>query len=174
MSYIDLSQIEEKKGNKFLKALKEIGLFVLINGGVFVIGMIIINFNAYKVYFYQYFGINSQNLKASLVLDNVEHKSLDKINKKQVILEKKDDKKELARLQRYYQKLIEKKISQIKSVKKLNIYEKNLSKYLRVKQKDIKFTFNLLPPGKRILIPAIGVNAPIIDLKFVPADKYAK
>ncbi len=174
MTYIDLEQIENiSKKRKILNFLKEIVLFALVNLSVFVIWMIIINFNAFKLYFYQYLWYDSRFNNKIVSIEEKVHSAPDNVKKKKIIL-KRDEKKQIAKLERYYKKLLEEKLNRIKYVKKLSLYEKNLDKYLKIKQKNYKFAFNLLPPGKRILIPAIGVDAPIIDLKFISPEKLTK
>ncbi len=43
-------------------------------------------------------------------------------------------------------------------------HTQTMSYYLEAKTKDLSFQFNTLPPENRIIIPAIGVNAPIVDV----------
>lgn len=41
----------------------------------------------------------------------------------------------------------------------------------QLQNKDYDFSYSLIPPGNRIFIPAIWVDAPIVDINFVSEDK---
>ncbi len=47
-----------------------------------------------------------------------------------------------------------------------NIYEKHIEKKLFTKNRKYDFEFNLLPPDNRIIIPSIGVDAPLVDTNY--------
>jgi hypothetical protein len=85
-----------------------------------------------------------------------------------------NNKKDLAKMERYYRQILENKLKNIKTIRKVSWYKKDLVRYLNLKQKKYKFVFNLLPPDNRILISSIGVNAPIVDLKVLPKEKTEK
>lgn len=50
-------------------------------------------------------------------------------------------------------------------------HTETMSSYLSAKMKASVFQFNTLPPENRIIIPAIGVNAPIVDVSVTTEQK---
>ncbi len=49
-----------------------------------------------------------------------------------------------------------------------------LEEYARKQLSPHHFSFSLLPPGKWLVVPAIGVRAPIVDIAYAPSDKIEK
>lgn len=49
-----------------------------------------------------------------------------------------------------------------------------LEEYARKQFSPNRFSFSLLPPGKWLVVPAIGVRAPIVDLAYAPSDKMER
>lgn len=50
-------------------------------------------------------------------------------------------------------------------------HTKTMSYYLSAKMKSSHFQFNTLPPENRLIIPAIGINAPIVDVSAATEQK---
>jgi len=53
-------------------------------------------------------------------------------------------------------------------------HTETMSYYLSAKMKSYSFQFNTLPPENRLIIPAIGVNAPIVDVSVATEQKLKK
>ncbi len=50
-------------------------------------------------------------------------------------------------------------------------HTETMSSYLSAKMKAAAFQFNTLPPENRLIIPAIGINAPIVDVSVTTEHK---
>lgn len=59
----------------------------------------------------------------------------------------------------------------LKSNSTLSDHIETMGYYLSAKMKTSSFQFNTLPPENRIIIPAIGVNAPIVDVSVTTEQK---
>ena len=53
-------------------------------------------------------------------------------------------------------------------------HTETMSNYLAAKAKKYDLPFNTLPPENRLIIPAIGVNAPIVDVSAATEQKLRK
>ena len=53
----------------------------------------------------------------------------------------------------------------------LPAHTETMSYYLSAKMKTDRFQYNTLPPENRLIIPAIGVNAPIVDISAATEHK---
>lgn len=53
-------------------------------------------------------------------------------------------------------------------------HSETMSYYLATKVKGYAFQFNTMPPENRLIIPAIGVNAPIVDVTAATEQKLRK
>ncbi|USN54383.1 MAG: hypothetical protein H6765_07595 [Candidatus Peribacteria bacterium] len=56
----------------------------------------------------------------------------------------------------------------------VSLFEYNLETYLESKVRNYPLAFNTYVPGKRLVIDAIGVDAPIVDVKAATQEKLEK
>ncbi|UFX83279.1 sortase [Candidatus Absconditicoccus praedator] len=69
--------------------------------------------------------------------------------------------------------MVEDGLSQVDSEDNIE-NRKNMKDILRTNFNDYSFDFNLNPPDNRIIIPSIGVDAPIVDVDYVNPQKMAE
>ncbi|MBS8122344.1 sortase, partial [Candidatus Vampirococcus lugosii] len=187
--YYDELYVENKKNN--FSILKILGLefikFVFIFSTILFSGIIFINFNVFyssiKEKFFSYdvyakdINLNSVNEFSSISLNNFNKNG----NKNNNILENNDslqknnedtknnvDKKEL------YLGIIDDSLKKVSFKSNYNLNEKKLETFLLASSVDYEMSYNLLPPDNRIIIPSIGIDAPIVDTKYIIPEKMAE
>lgn len=72
-----------------------------------------------------------------------------------------------------YRDALDSRIWEIWYLKWNSVNERNLEDYLKISLASYTVDFNLLPPGNRIIIPSIWVDAPIVDIPYISPDKMA-
>jgi len=183
MEYLKLDELEKQvKVARFRNILKgfsrETAKFLIFVACVATFGIIFINLTTFIIYFKDRFNLDSKNqiqnvdqvsakddwLKASFSANIiwwniVWYNGIDPTNGLNTS---------------QYIKAIDSKFSNVKVEKQDNLYEYDMAKYLKDKSRKYKFNFNLTPPDNRIIIPAIWVDAPIVDIYNASPEKIAK
>lgn len=170
MQYLRLDEIQEEvklqKIKLFLKIYaSEIFRFSIFMVSMIIFGILFVNRNAFKMYLWDKFGGDINNW----AVVNAEVKEMKKTSNKKTNIKEISVNSTLDAKQEKYLDIINSKFSNIWIKEDKTFYEPDINKYLKDKLKNYKFDFNLLPPDNRIIIPELGVDAPINDVN--PADK---
>lgn len=175
MNYIKLDDLEKNiKPKKFKyvakEVMNEIFRFGIFMSCVAILIIVFVNFNVFyyafkeKLWFEKSFASNIiEGISwESINMNNLEESSKSSIASSDNFENLQSDK---------YMDILESKLDLLHSDDDKTIYEKDLNKYLKNKLKDYSLDFNLLPPDKRIEIPEIEVNAPILDITYTTPEK---
>ncbi len=137
----------------FSPVVKEIGLFAWIFASVFVVSIVFVNAN---LFYHAIKGVFSEAKAENYVFtsDNVANMMKNTNELDSFLKENEND-------------------SALQAIKKdrtlfVSSREKMES---TLENTDYKFSYSLVPPGHRIFIPAIGVDAPIIDISAASEEK---
>ncbi len=158
MQYITLEHIDEYLARKaygkkynFWHICKEVFQFGVVFLAVFLVSTITVNA--------QLFYHTAQGLFSPVRADDVSA-TLSTLNAQQDVADavasaNSDDQS------RFLEQQVQ---SSIAGYSVLPDHTETMNSYLSAKMKDYSFQFNTLPPENRIIIPAISVNAPIVDV----------
>ncbi len=164
MQYITLEHIDQYIADKikqkkylFRNICKEVFQFGAVFLSVFLLSTIIVNANL----FYH----TVKNIFTPVSADNTPVISA-------TLSQSGDEKREALAEQ---SRNIEEKVQQsVRSQPVLPDHRETMSYYLSAKAKTYAFEYNTLPPENRLIIPAIGVNAPIVDVSAATEEKLRK
>lgn len=142
------------------KIVKEGVDFILVFGGIFVLGMMVLNWRVVVYEVQDLFASTSTN--SVLTLQNYTSSAEE--------------------LSRTSQQIVPSKREFTASIQQLRkeidthafLYQHHLDDYLHQKVEDYQIAFNTQIPGKRIIIPAIGVDAPIVDAHTSTPEQLEK
>lgn len=149
----------KKRFSSLLHKIAKEGVdFILIFGGIFVLGMMILN---WRVVFYELQDVIAQHGEASPQLNVQSYASLQAPQTKVTAAASHDF---TARVQQLSHQIDTHAF----------LYQHDLNDYLYQKVDDYQVAFNTQIPGKRIIIPAIGVDAPIVDAHASTPEQIEK
>lgn len=173
MEYLRLDQIEEDVKTQRIKIFLKLYASEILKFAVFVafmviFGIVFVNRNAFKMYSSDILWINLW-WTASFSTDKLAKDSSQRTKIVEIWDAGAFDKK-----QEKYLEIINSKFSNIWVRWDKDFTQPDINKYLKDKLRNYKFDFNLLPPDNRIMIPEIGVDAPISDVNLTDVDKIEK
>lgn len=181
MEYLKLDELEkqvkvERLRSVFKWALRETAKFMFFVLCVATFGIIFINLTTFIIYFKDRFNLNPNNEVQKMNLVSASDESLKPTFSANIVWYNWFDTTKQLEIKNTdkYLKVIDSKFENVKLEKQENLYEYDMGKYLKDKSKKYKFNFNLTPPDNRIIIPAIWIDAPIINIYNASPEKIAK
>ncbi len=178
----NLSDKQPRKSKKSFKDLilgifGEIFKFSALFTSVLIIGIVFVNFNIF------YSELKSVFFEEEIHAEDFSFSSLEELSESSSLTEEDDSRENKSEntsseekttdsfewyREEAYQEELDSYLSWFDSKESQeNIYEKDLEDKLFSKNSNYDFTFNLKPPDNRIIIPSLGVDAPIVNIEYV-------